>query len=146
MAYVLCHLSCGAWLMQHTATHPNTLSHTATHFNTLQHTATHLNTLQHTSTHCNTPQQKCVGEVRRASRPFARTREGTAIWRGPRCFVAAGRNSHVSHIHTCHVMWLWWCDSFRCDVTHLTCAVTHLTCVVTHLTCAVTHSYAMWLV
>ena len=30
------------------------LQHTATHCNTLQHTATHCNTLQHTATHCNT--------------------------------------------------------------------------------------------
>jgi len=49
-------------LLQHTATHCNTLQHTATHCNshslsascnTLQHTATHCNTLQHTATHCN---------------------------------------------------------------------------------------------
>jgi len=31
------------------------LQHTATHCNTLQHTATHCNTLQHTATHRNTP-------------------------------------------------------------------------------------------
>jgi len=30
------------------------LQHTATHCNTLQHTATHCNTLQHTAIHCNT--------------------------------------------------------------------------------------------
>jgi len=40
-------------LLQHTATHYNTLQHTATHCNTLQHTATHCNTLQLTATHCN---------------------------------------------------------------------------------------------
>jgi len=39
-------------LMQHTATHYNTLQHTATHCNTLQHTATHCNTLLHTERHC----------------------------------------------------------------------------------------------
>jgi len=53
-------------LLQHTATHCNTLPHTATHCNTLQHTtrhcdtlqhtATHYSTLQHTVTHCNTLQ------------------------------------------------------------------------------------------
>ena len=33
---------CGRrWMLQHTATHCNTLRHTATHCNTLQHTATH---------------------------------------------------------------------------------------------------------
>jgi len=42
--------------LQHTATHCNTLQYTATHCNTLQHTAVHCNTLQHTSTHCNTLQ------------------------------------------------------------------------------------------
>jgi len=41
-------------LLQHTATHCNTLQHTATHCNTLQHTATHWNTLQHTATHYDT--------------------------------------------------------------------------------------------
>jgi len=57
------------YLLQHTATHWNTLQHTATHCRTLQqvnstvifitccntrqHTATHCNTLQHTATHCN---------------------------------------------------------------------------------------------
>jgi len=45
---------CYGWILQHTATHCNTLRHTATHCNTLQHTATHCNTLQHTATHCNT--------------------------------------------------------------------------------------------
>ena len=40
--------------LQHTATHCNALEHTATHWNTLQHTATHCNTLQHIATHCNT--------------------------------------------------------------------------------------------
>ena len=35
-------------LMQHTASHSNTL----THSNTLQHTAAHCNILQHTATHC----------------------------------------------------------------------------------------------
>jgi len=34
-------------ILQHTATHCNTLQHTATHYNTLQRTATHYNTLQH---------------------------------------------------------------------------------------------------
>ena len=43
-------------VMQHTATHCNTLQHTATLCNTLQHTATLCNTLQHTATHCNTLQ------------------------------------------------------------------------------------------
>jgi len=38
-------------ILQHTATHCNTLQHTATHCNTLQLTATHCNTLQHTTTH-----------------------------------------------------------------------------------------------
>ena len=61
-------------VVQHTATHCNTLQHTATHCNTLQHTASHdisiyiqgrhicmswvacCDTLQHTATHCNTLQ------------------------------------------------------------------------------------------
>jgi len=71
-------------VLQHTATHSNSLQHTATHCNTLQHTALHCNTLQiidsivtsrvlqrvavrivaqvccsvlqHTTTHCNTLQ------------------------------------------------------------------------------------------
>ena len=43
-------------LLQHTATHCNTLQRTATHCSALQHTATHCNTLQHTATHCNTLQ------------------------------------------------------------------------------------------
>ena len=41
-------------MLRHTATHCNTLQHTAIHCNTLQHTATHCNTLRHTATHCNT--------------------------------------------------------------------------------------------
>jgi len=40
--------------LQHTATHCYTLQHTSAHFNTLQHTAARRNTLQHTATHCNT--------------------------------------------------------------------------------------------
>jgi len=36
-------------ILQHTATHCNTVKHTATHYNTLQHTATY------PATHCNTP-------------------------------------------------------------------------------------------
>ena len=51
-------------VLQHTATHCNTLQHTATHCNTLQRTATHCNSLQHTATHsqhtathCNTGDQ-----------------------------------------------------------------------------------------
>jgi len=36
-------------VLQHTATHYNTLQHTATHYNALQHTATHCNTLQYTA-------------------------------------------------------------------------------------------------
>ena len=63
-------------MLQHTATHCNTLQHTATHCNTLQHTGTNstaipkpkgdcntlqyattnCKTLQHTATHCNTLQ------------------------------------------------------------------------------------------
>ena len=57
-------------LVQHTATHCNTLQHQLTkvclsraaraikllHCSTLQHTVTHCNTLQHTATHCNTLQ------------------------------------------------------------------------------------------
>jgi len=43
-------------VVQHTATHCNTLQHTATHCNTLQHTATHCKALQHTAAHCNTLQ------------------------------------------------------------------------------------------
>ena len=44
-------------ILQHTATHCNTLQHyTQSHCNTLQHTATHCNTLQHTATHRNTLQ------------------------------------------------------------------------------------------
>ena len=38
------------WLLQHNATHCNTLHHTAAHCSTLQHTATHCNTLEHTAT------------------------------------------------------------------------------------------------
>jgi len=41
-------------LLQHTATHCDTLRHTATHCNTLRHTATHCDTLQHSATQCNT--------------------------------------------------------------------------------------------
>ena len=50
-------------ILQHTATHCNTLQHQYTlattrnslqRCNTLQHTATTSNTLQHTATHCNT--------------------------------------------------------------------------------------------
>ena len=44
-------------ILQHTATHCNTLQHTATHCNTLQHTATHRTTLHHTATPCTTLQQ-----------------------------------------------------------------------------------------
>jgi len=40
-------LSHPPWILQHTATHCNTLQHTATHCNTLQHTATHCNTVSH---------------------------------------------------------------------------------------------------
>ena len=43
-------------ILQHNATHCNTLQHTATQCVTLQHTSTHCNTLQHTATHCNTMQ------------------------------------------------------------------------------------------
>ena len=39
-------------VMQHTATHCNTLQHTATLCNTLQHSATHSTTLHHTAPHC----------------------------------------------------------------------------------------------
>jgi len=49
-----CGRVCVTPVLQHTATHCNTLQHTATHCNTLQHTATHCNTLQHTATHCHT--------------------------------------------------------------------------------------------
>ena len=38
-------------ILQHTATHGDTLQHTVTHRNTLQRNATHCNTLQHTATH-----------------------------------------------------------------------------------------------
>jgi len=38
------------YVLQHTATHCNTLQHIATHRNTPQHTATHCNTLQHIAT------------------------------------------------------------------------------------------------
>jgi len=44
------------YILQHTATHCNTLQHTASSCNTLQRTGTHCNTLQHTATHCNTLQ------------------------------------------------------------------------------------------
>jgi len=37
-------------MLQHTATHCNTLQHTSTHYNTLQHTAAHCNALQRTAT------------------------------------------------------------------------------------------------
>jgi len=43
-------------VLQHTATHCNTLHHSATHWHTMQYTATHCNTLRHTATHCNTLQ------------------------------------------------------------------------------------------
>ena len=55
-------------VLQHTATHCNTLQHTATHGNTQQHTATHCNTLQHTATpqhrptHCNTLRRRNTDE------------------------------------------------------------------------------------
>ena len=38
-------------MLQHTATHYNTLKHTATQGNTLLHTATQCSTLQHTAPH-----------------------------------------------------------------------------------------------
>ena len=45
------------YMLQHTATHWNTLQLIATHCNTLRHTAAHCNpscgVLQHTATHCN---------------------------------------------------------------------------------------------
>ena len=47
-------------LMQHTATHCNTLQHTATHCNTLLHTERHCFILQHTIMHCNTLQHTTV--------------------------------------------------------------------------------------
>jgi len=37
-------------ILQHTATHCNTLQHTTIHCDTLRHTATHCDTLQHTTT------------------------------------------------------------------------------------------------
>ena len=40
-------------ILQHTATHCDTLQHMATYCNTLQRTATHCSALQHTATHCN---------------------------------------------------------------------------------------------
>jgi len=40
----------GSTILQHTATHCNTLKHDAIRCNTLQHTASHCNTLQHTWT------------------------------------------------------------------------------------------------
>jgi len=40
-------------ILQHAATHCNTLQRIATHCNTLQHTATHCTTLQHTTTYSN---------------------------------------------------------------------------------------------
>jgi len=50
----------GSSLLQHTATHCNTLQRTATHWthlNALEHTAIHWNTLQRIATHCNSLQQ-----------------------------------------------------------------------------------------
>ena len=46
----------GDILLQHTATHCNTLQLAAPHCNTLQHTAIYCNTLQHTAAHCKTLQ------------------------------------------------------------------------------------------
>jgi len=40
--------------LQHTTQHCNTLQPTATHCSTPQHTTTHYTTLQHAATHCNT--------------------------------------------------------------------------------------------
>jgi len=57
-------------LLQHTATHCNTLQHTATHCNTLHHTATHCNTLQHTASHCN-PLQHIVMSTEKTRENFA---------------------------------------------------------------------------
>ena len=68
-ALALCVFFCNTWLVQHTATHFNTLNtlqHTATRCNTLQHNATHDNTLQHTATHCNTLHTLVVRSVHRS--------------------------------------------------------------------------------
>jgi len=53
---VLQHTATHCNTLLHTATHCNTLQHTATHYNTPHHIATHGNTLQYTATHCNTLQ------------------------------------------------------------------------------------------
>ena len=45
---------------QRTATHCNTLQHTTTHYITLQHAAAHCHILQHTATHCNTLQHTAI--------------------------------------------------------------------------------------
>jgi len=50
-------------LLQHTATHCNTLQHTATHFNTLQHTAIRCNTLHNSHVCVCDPICVCVMSV-----------------------------------------------------------------------------------
>ena len=84
-------------LLQHTATHCNTVQHTATYCNTLshkeisrtiskaycntlQHTATHCNTLPHTATHCNTLQH-IVGDEDEGMKIWMRLM--VTGWRGP---------------------------------------------------------------
>ena len=50
-------------MLQHTATHCNTLQHTATHCNTLRLTAAHCNTLQHTTAHYSTLQHTTAHHI-----------------------------------------------------------------------------------
>jgi len=49
-------LATRGFMLEHTATHCNTMQHAATRCSTLQHTVTHCHTLLHTATHCNTLQ------------------------------------------------------------------------------------------
>jgi len=60
---ILINLWCRGHILQHTATHCNTMQYNATQCNTLQHTATQcitFNTLQHKATQSNTKQHKAT--------------------------------------------------------------------------------------
>ena len=52
-AKIMCMRRSRSIMLQHTATHCNTLQHPATHCTTLQDTAPHCRTLHHMTTHCN---------------------------------------------------------------------------------------------
>ena len=77
----------GDILLQHTATHCNTLQHTAQHCNTLPHTVTHCSTLQHTAAQCNTLQHTAT---------HCNTLQHTATRHGMRQIVCnMARESHL---------------------------------------------------